>query len=365
MRVGLEIEIDDGEIVEIRPNRGLADDFVLAPAFVNAHSHLEYRGLQGLVRAESYWPWLRELTAAKSRQPEDAVLEWALVAAGENRATGVALIGEHSDRPVSGLAIERHGLEGIIFQEVITVGEADPHRKLKQVQQRVAKNQAVFRGQVVPSPHAYWTVDEQTLSGFREGPLSVHVAESQLERECFVKGTGAMAEALASWEGPTKDLGLTAVLRLDALGLARPGTQFVHCCDLDDTEIALIAERRVSVAHCPRSNVRLQCPGAPMRELLAAGVQVGLGMDSPASGGPIDMFAEMRAALNVARQRGRPLTPEEVWTMATVSGAASLGRPSWDIEVGSRAPLLKLHIGGAVCTEDLICRGRPDLVEWV
>jgi 5-methylthioadenosine/S-adenosylhomocysteine deaminase len=365
LRLGLEIEIEKGEIVDIRPHTALPDPFVLSPAFVNAHSHLEYRGMQDRIRAESYWPWLRELTAAKRAEPPDVTRSFAHTAAQENRRTGVALMGEHSDRPVSGEAMAAHGLDGIVFQEVITVGEHDRLQKLDAVRKNAACNRASFPGPVVINPHAYWTVDPETLSEFPKGPLSIHVAESPLERECFACGTGAMAEALAVLGAPVSSRGPTTVYRLDALGLARPGVQFVHCCDLADDEINLLAERGVSVAHCPRSNVRLRCPPAPTREMLDAGLRVGLGMDSAASGGPVDMFAEMRSAMDTAVLRGRPLTAQEVWSMATVQGANTLGRDGWDIQIGSRAPLLKLHIEDATCTEELIARGSPGCVEWL
>ena len=50
------------------------------------------------------------------------------------------------------------------------------------------------------------------------------------------------------------------------------------------------------MAHCPRSNVHLHCGRAPLEALRDAGARVGLGTDSPASGGDYDLRAEARAA---------------------------------------------------------------------
>src|SRR6185436_1326660 len=106
-------------------------------------------------------------------------------------------------------------------------------------------------------------------------------------------------------------------------------------------------------AHCPRSNAALGCPPARIRELLHLGVDVGLGMDSAASSGPIDMFLEMRAALNTSNSIGKPLKGEEVWNMATAMGARTLGRADWDIEEGFEGPLLAIEADGVTSVEAL------------
>jgi cytosine/adenosine deaminase-related metal-dependent hydrolase len=144
----------------------------------------------------------------------------------------------------------------------------------------------------------------------------------------------------------------------------------VHCCALEDGDIELIKTRGANVAHCPRSNAALGCPPAPVRELLSAGIKIGLGLDSAASSGPIDMFAEMRAALATSIDRSRPLSGEEVWRMATVIGAqiaahAGVVAPNWNIQPGSSPPLIKIHVPDAYETEQIIERAHPGLVEWV
>ena len=69
----------------------------------------------------------------------------------------------------------------------------------------------------------------------------------------------------------------------------------------------------VGVAHCPRSNSHLRCGRAPLESLRLAGVAVGLGTDSPASGGDYDLRAEARACraahdgrLAIGRGRAAP-----------------------------------------------------------
>lgn len=137
LEVGLELEIlGDGSRV-VRPHTGLPEPYILTPAFVNAHSHLEYRGFQGKVQASGYWNWIREITRLKPMQSDAEVIADCLLAADENRATGVYRIEEHSDRIGAAAAMRKAGLQGPIYQELITFFEhASPAEKLAQTAKR-------------------------------------------------------------------------------------------------------------------------------------------------------------------------------------------------------------------------------------
>jgi aminodeoxyfutalosine deaminase len=368
VRWGVEVEVVDGVVTRVGVSAGVPDDYVLCPAFVNAHSHFEYRGLLGRVGGDDFFAWIREITAAKSSQELAQVAQDCQTAADENRLSGVAYVWEHSDRPGSGMAMKNAGLNGVLFQELITFNEhSDPGAKMAAVHEKAAEQ---FRASGIPAyvnPHAIYTVDSATLKKVvhRPGPLSVHCAESRYERMLTVHGEGPFADFQRSCGWDVKPEGMSPVALLNSYGYLRPGTQLVHCCDVDESDIARIARMGASVAHCPRSNLALSCPVAPVKRMLEAGVPVGLGMDSAASSGPIDMFEEMRCAMEVSRRRGEGLEGEEVLWMATGGGARSLRVPGWEIEVGSRVPLLKIGVDGIYSAEELIERGSAGDVEWV
>ena len=368
LELGLELLMEDGAVREIRPHTGVPNPSVVSPAFVNAHSHLEYFGLEGCVEGESYWPWIRELTRMKAEQSVERVRVDADEAGVRNRTTGVGYIAEHSDRPVSGKAMLGSGLDGVIFQEVITLGK-DRKSRIEFVEMCKTENAALFGGPIHLSPHAYHTVDSATLYGMgtSRAPMSIHVAETELESEFTRSGEGPIAELYRLCETVPVPTGKGVVQSLAELRCMREGVQFVHCCALEEGDIEAMRGAGVTVAHCPRSNERLQCPRAPVREMLDAGIDVGLGLDSAASSGPFDMFAEMRAALEVSRLRGRPVSPEEVWSMATGMGRRSVPIPGdpWRIEVGSRVPLIAILVPDATCIEEVIEAGSPELVRWL
>jgi cytosine/adenosine deaminase-related metal-dependent hydrolase len=110
-----------------------------------------------------------------------------------------------------------------------------------------------------------------------------------------------------------------------------------HCVFLNDDEVALFGETRTGVAHCPSSNFRLGSGIARVRDLLKAGVPVGLGVDGSASNDTSNMMAELRQALLAHRldqDPGRWLSAREVLWAATRGGARCLGRE----DVGSLEP---------------------------
>ena len=403
---GLEIAISEGFVQDLRTSTKPCQPFVISPGFVNSHSHLEYRGMLDQIEYPEYYEWIYELTRLKTLETDQFVRSQCFLAARENLRAGIRRIAEHSDRPGSAEAMARHGLGGWVFQEVITSGSLDVAAKLLETEtkmqcasQLISANfadkasastphyksspgsidpltgQEESRSQAIGlrndrewigtslSPHAYFTVNHETLKmlGVRNEPISIHVAETEHETNFTKYGKGPIAERRTKFGVPFEVYGQSVVAVLDDLGVLRNGTQCVHCCSVDEDDIEILANRGVTIAHCPRSNVRLQCPEAPVREFLDAGITVGLGMDSPASSGKIDMFAEMRAALDVSDRRGRALTGEEVWRMATCDGYRSFGQPDespWDVSVGSTTPIIRIDFRGDVInTEDIIRNG--------
>lgn len=109
-----------------------------------------------------------------------------------------------------------------------------------------------------------------------------------------------------------------------------PTTLCIHAIQLSPADIALLARRDVSLAHCPLSNARHRHGAAPLSALRLAGIRVGLGTDSVASVGRLDCFAEARAA----RELGG-LSAEAAVALATLEGARALGLEG---ETGSLTP---------------------------
>ena len=121
---------------------------------------------------------------------------------------------------------------------------------------------------------------------------------------------------------------------------------FAHSVWINEEEIKVYAKTGCGVAHCPSSNMRLASGIAPIWEYLAAGVNVGIGVDGSASNDSSHLLAEARQALLLARVRAGVegaslsgsqapiLTARQALEMATIGGAAVLGRS----DIGSLEP---------------------------
>lgn len=365
--LGLEVVVEDRVIQEVRPHTGMPEDYVLSPAFVNAHSHLEYRGLQDRIPSLSFWNWIGELVRLNEDVSYDETRRWTERASLENRQTGVALIADHSNRPFAGAALEAQSIKGTIFQETITIDcWGDGADKIREIEERAAQQRKECTLDIFVSTHAPYSVDPSSLRRINEKSAknSIHAAESYEEMDWMTKGEGPIAEFYASYGLESPGFRST-ITYLSSLDMIRPGTQLVHCCSVDEEDIELMAHGGVNVAHCPYSNVYLHCPIAPVRRMLEAGVPVGLGMDSAASGGPIDMFLAMRSALSSSYSLGEPLSPETIWNMATTAGASSLGVSGWSVSAGSSCPLIKVHVAGAYSIGEVIEAAVPDRVEFI
>jgi len=154
---------------------------------------------------------------------------------------------------------------------------------------------------------------------------------------------------LAETDGETRQIqeryGLRPVAHLDRLGLLHANLIADHAVWLTADEIALMAQRGVRVAHCVESNMKLASGVAPLPELLAAGVTVGLGTDGCASNNDLDLFGEMDTVAKLHKvQRLDPTVMDAatVLRLATIEGARVLGLAHriGSLETGKRADLI-------------------------
>ena len=126
---------------------------------------------------------------------------------------------------------------------------------------------------------------------------------------------------------------------LDDLGFFEtPRAMIAHAVWLDPSEVDLISNRTVSVAHNPVSNMKLASGIAPIADMLAAGVPVGIGTDGEKENNNFDMFEEMKVASLLGKLKDRDAAAMDSWDvlrMATVGGAKAVGL---DHEIGSIEP---------------------------
>ncbi len=356
--------VRDGRIVAVGAAAEVAPAFpdlpvedlgarILTPGFVDSHCHLEWSLLDGLLPPEPFGPWLGNMLALRLRMgPDDHV---AAARSGALRAlrAGTTTLADSGPWGSGGAALTALGMRGLVHLEAFGREEGDAAGAAAAAfEERLPALDAAAgpRVRVGVSPHAPYTVGPALWAALRARPglagrpWATHVAESAAEEEVIAAGTGPLGElftrsglAPGRWPGTDGD---GAVPRMAAGGAFAPGLVAAHCVRLGPGDAAVLAAAGVSVAHCPRSNVHLQCGRAPLEALREAGARVGLGTDSPASGGDYDLRAEARAARDL--QAGAvDLTAADLLRLATAGGAEALGMEG---EVGALAPGLRADL---------------------
>jgi cytosine/adenosine deaminase-related metal-dependent hydrolase len=160
---------------------------------------------------------------------------------------------------------------------------------------------------------------------------------AELARRAGVRMHTHLAETLDEEQFCLQTYGRTPAQYVEDLGWLGPDVWLAHCVHLSDEAVQRLAASGTGVAHCPTSNGRLGSGIARVRDLLAAGAPVGLGVDGSASNESGAMIDEPHQALLAARLRNGPLslTVRQALELATMGGARCLGRAG---EIGSLEP---------------------------
>jgi cytosine/adenosine deaminase-related metal-dependent hydrolase len=338
---GGAVAIEDGRIAAVGTidELGAGDHFAEAaiiPGIVNAHSHLEYAVYAGFGDGLSFAPWLARHIERKARIDRPEMEAIARLGAAQCLASGITTVGDAAFTGSSAHACAELGLRAIVYLEVFG---RDPAAAMQQFEEKAEYVSSALSDRVRAgvSPHAPYTCSTEVYAACVAlgVPVMTHFNESQDELDWLLRGEGPMKPVEALLIDPD---GQSGIRRLAAAGLLDPSIVAAHCVKVDTEEIDLLARNDVAVVHCPRSNGFLGCGIAPLTELRAAGLRIGLGTDGVSSVPSHDPFEELRAAISAARarsERADVLSAAEALELATLGGARALGLES---EIGSLVP---------------------------
>ena len=187
-----------------------------------------------------------------------------------------------------------------------------------------------------PGPSAVQRCTDELLSGCaaiarqRKLPLHIHLAETKAQQ---VQGNSIYGHSLLQ--------------HLALLGIVGENLSCAHSIWIEDSDIDLFAARGATPVHNPASNLRIGSGLAKVKELLAAGVYVGLGTDGAASNDGQNMFDAVRLAALIHNQAGSDfnqwVTPAQALTMATRNGARAFGLDAGMLAPGMLADIVLLR----------------------
>jgi cytosine/adenosine deaminase-related metal-dependent hydrolase len=324
------------KIVEVGPVERLASpgvtrvDFpghIIAPGLVDAHTHLSLAALEGLLPPAPFADWLPRLVAVMRVFEADDMAASAALGALQCLQAGITVVGDIAYGPEASATAADMGLAGVFYWEVLGTPGDQLERSLREAEFPFGPLEArAGRVRCGISPHSAYTAGPGLLKAAadfareRGLPIAMHVAESGAELSAVRAGHGPLAEIarrLAPDFVPTR---AGTVSYLEHLGVLDDAVA-VHCVHITAGEATKLAPRARGVVVCPLSNAYLRNGSPPIPTLLRAGVTLALGTDSSASNTRPDLFAEARAAREIAPV----LTAPDLVRMMTLDGARVLG----------------------------------------
>jgi cytosine/adenosine deaminase-related metal-dependent hydrolase len=367
------IRVEDGLVAEVgsgEPPEGGTEDLlgaVVTPGLVNTHNHLYQTLTRARAETSNLFEWLRELYPTWAGI--DAEMEYCAARCGlaELALSGCTTAFDHH-------YVFPRGVSGLIEAEVQAARELG----LRIVASRGSMDLGESGGGLPPDSLVEDAdavlADSERLAGLADGewvqiavaPCSPFAVTTQLMEESVALADRLglllhthLAETVEEGEFCRELYGCTPVEYLERVGWLRDDVWCAHCIHLSAPDVATFARAGAGVAHCPTSNMRLGAGLAPVRELLDAGVRLGLGVDGGASNERGDLLAEAKQALLVARSRNGPaaMTTRDALRLGTRGGAAVLSRDDiGSLEAGKRADFAvwrseTLEFGGA---DDLV-----------
>ncbi len=325
---------DDGTIAAVLPAGVLRErhtattetalpDHVVTPGLFNLHTHAAMTLLRGLGDDLPLMKWL----TTRIWPAEAALLSEEFVAAGTRLAClemlrgGTTCFSDMYFYPAAAAGAARQiGMRAHLGLTVIDLataagGDADDYLDRGLVLFDRLRHDPMVS--FAFAPHAPYTISDATfrrigmLMGQTGLPMQIHLHETEDE----------IRQEVARHS-------MRPAMRLEKLGLVGPSLTAVHAVYLDDREVALFAERGVSIAHCPASNLKLASGVPHIARYLDAGINLGIGTDGTASNNRLDMPGEMRLASLLAKGasgRADAFGAHHVLHAATLAGAKACG----------------------------------------
>ncbi|WP_405160515.1 amidohydrolase family protein [Nocardia sp. NBC_01499] len=361
---GLDVVVRDGVVTALGPAaraeyRGLpfvdGSGGYLLPGFVNTHTHLQQAVLRGIGEGLPLLEWLRCVGERAVAATQEQTYLSALSGGLELLRSGVTTVIEHmwpnrSDAVHDAMirALDELGIRVVLGRGVADRADRtrrwglDPRlmQPLPEVFAHIDDLDARLAGSristalAVPNPRCLTPDGMAAVREYAERTdktVSIHVLETSTDEE--------MCRLHA---------GRGAVDYLDAGGFLWDRTLAVHCCQLDRPGRQVFVDRGVSVSYNPLSNMRLGSGVAPVLEMLAAGIDVSLGVDGAASNDTQDMLLAMRIGSylqRATRKRADLLGFDEMLHMATRGADRVLGRRTAapGVAIGDRGDLTLLR----------------------
>lgn len=329
---------------------------VLTPGFVNGHNHVYGILCRGLGKDLTTEQWLQRLVLPVNSvlDGDDLYAAAMLVCADAFRTGTTGMIEQatnlarfHADAEFR--AFDEAGIRGGLARGASTVSTIDPRdtgdpdEEVAAVARFLDRWDRSERVRPWVGPSGLFACDPETLvrlkdlAGERGARYVIHLSETRAQVE-FAERNGYSGQI--AWA--------------DALGLLDSDTVVAHAIWSSPAEIEILARRGAHVVHSPISNMLMASGITDITAMLAAGINVALGADTPAANDSQDMISEVK--MTALLQRISKLDPAVLdaracWRMGTEGGASVLGHPDdlGRLDEGCLADIVGFQVDGNPC----------------
>ena len=221
--------------------------YAILPAFYNAHNHAAMTILRGYADDMPLQTWLEDHIWPKERAMGRAeVYEGSVMAINEMISSGTVFFNDmYFSMSRTATAVREAGIRAAIG---VTYMDSYSDKMKASKEERICNwmEDQDSMIQITAAPHAVYTVSGENLQKLyrlaRDHGRRFHIHISETRKEV---------------EDCMKAFGMTPVRYLDKLGVLGPDVIAAHCVHVDREEWDILAERGVTVVHCPCSNMKL------------------------------------------------------------------------------------------------------------
>lgn len=327
---------------------------VITPGLVNTHHHLFQTITRGVPAAQNslLFGWLETLYPIWSKLRSEDVYASAKLGLAELAATGCTLTSDHHYLYPNDVTLDDtiHAAQDVGIRllatrgsmsigqskgglppDTLTENENDILEDCIRVIDKFHSSNPDGKIQIGVAPCSPFSVSQDLMKN-----------SAILARDKGVRLHTHLAENIEDVKYSLENFGCRPGQYAEDLGWVGEDVWHAHCVQLDESEIELFAKTKTGVAHCPCSNCRLGSGIAPVKDMIHAGIPVGIGVDGSASNDIAHLLNETRQSLLLQRVKygADAITAREVLELSTRGGADILGRPDCGrIAIGCRADI--------------------------
>lgn len=319
---------------------------LIMPGLVNAHTHTPmtlFRGLAEGVSLLTMDGWYNTIRLLELVMTPDMIPASVAVACGEMIRTGTTTFADqyfYMDQIIP--VVKQSKLRAVLAYGVVEL------------------NDPIAREQELTHLDAFLEdmgeVDSDRINGWI-GPHAFFVdnsPETMLVEKSLAQKYGAGLHIHISTTGEEDEfcqthLGMSAVQKMDALGMLEERIIAAHALSIPEADWSLLAQKPFTTLICPSAGMRAGAGSAPVVGMRQAGINIALGSDNVCNNNDYDLFLEMRTLGKLSSYReGRPgaLPARDIVDIATAGGARALGLDDQigELSIGRQADIILLDM---------------------